>query len=180
MIELRSRREVNENFTAHNFRGIRFRSSSTCPHATIIFIVFSWTWMVLLLKWLDLRNAYLLSLSVKYYEFRCRFQDLNSNSLTSRLKERWKKTVNIFKWTAKIVYIACPPVPKFVIQKAVFHPPKRCHYYFLIGEEVRSYHMRHFMVLCFEATAFDLRTILLLIEGCIHFIFPIQLDMHDI
>uniref|UniRef100_A0A9J2Q200 Serine aminopeptidase S33 domain-containing protein n=1 Tax=Ascaris lumbricoides TaxID=6252 RepID=A0A9J2Q200_ASCLU len=61
--------------------------------------------------------------------------DLNSNSLTSRLKERWKKTVNIFKWTAKIVYIACPPVPKFVIQKAVFHPPKRCHYYFLIGEE---------------------------------------------
>uniref|UniRef100_A0A915A191 SPOC domain-containing protein n=1 Tax=Parascaris univalens TaxID=6257 RepID=A0A915A191_PARUN len=61
--------------------------------------------------------------------------DLNSSSLASRLKERWKKTINIFKWTAKVVYIACPPVPKFVIQKAVFHPPKRCHYYFLIGEE---------------------------------------------
>ncbi|KAH7720863.1 hypothetical protein AAVH_11702 [Aphelenchoides avenae] len=41
---------------------------------------------------------------------------------------------NVLKWTARLCYIVCcPPVPKKVIEKSVFFPPKRGRYYFLIG-----------------------------------------------
>ncbi|KHN86931.1 hypothetical protein Tcan_05533 [Toxocara canis] len=55
--------------------------------------------------------------------------------MVTKAKQRFRRMVNVLKWTAKIFYIACPPVPKVVIRKAVFHPPKRYHYYYLIGEE---------------------------------------------
>ncbi|VDN05034.1 unnamed protein product [Thelazia callipaeda] len=47
----------------------------------------------------------------------------------------WKRVIDVFKWTAKVCYILCPPVPNLIIRKAAFHPPKHCHYYFLIGDE---------------------------------------------
>uniref|UniRef100_A0A915PP01 AB hydrolase-1 domain-containing protein n=1 Tax=Setaria digitata TaxID=48799 RepID=A0A915PP01_9BILA len=45
----------------------------------------------------------------------------------------WRRLLKAFKWIAKVCYILCPPVPKLMIRKAAFHPPKHCHYYFLIG-----------------------------------------------
>ncbi|KAL3994446.1 Alpha/beta hydrolase family protein [Acanthocheilonema viteae] len=47
----------------------------------------------------------------------------------------WKGLFHAFKWTSKMCYILCPPLPNLVIRKAAFHPPKHCHYYFLIGEK---------------------------------------------
>ncbi|CAG9537192.1 unnamed protein product [Cercopithifilaria johnstoni] len=48
---------------------------------------------------------------------------------------RWKRLFYTFKWTTKVCYILCPPLPNLMIRKAAFHPPKHCHYYFLIGEK---------------------------------------------
>lgn len=70
-------------------------------------------------------------------------KELNElNSGTKTRKERnvedptsCKKLLCIFKWTAKACYILCPPLPNLMIRKAAFHPPKHCHYYFLIGGE---------------------------------------------
>ncbi|VDM49548.1 unnamed protein product [Toxocara canis] len=67
-----------------------------------------------------------------------RFQEHKCEDMVAKAKQRFRRMVNVLKWTAKIFYIACPSVPKVVIRKAVFHPPKRYHYYYLIGEEVRS------------------------------------------
>uniref|UniRef100_A0A7E4VN59 Hydrolase_4 domain-containing protein n=1 Tax=Panagrellus redivivus TaxID=6233 RepID=A0A7E4VN59_PANRE len=36
-------------------------------------------------------------------------------------------------WFNKAFYIFCPPVPRWVIQKAAFHPPKKGEHYFLIA-----------------------------------------------
>ncbi|EFO25370.1 hypothetical protein LOAG_03118 [Loa loa] len=45
----------------------------------------------------------------------------------------WKRLLHSFMWTIKVCYILCPPIPSLLIRKAAFHPPKHCHYYFLIG-----------------------------------------------
>lgn len=50
----------------------------------------------------------------------------------------WKKLFYLIKWTTKMCYILCPPLPNLMIRKAAFHPPKHCHYYFLIGEKVSN------------------------------------------
>ncbi|MCP9261695.1 Abhydrolase domain-containing protein [Dirofilaria immitis] len=50
----------------------------------------------------------------------------------------WKRLFHAFKLTTKVCYILCPPVPNLMIRKAAFHPPKHCHYYFLIGGRANS------------------------------------------
>uniref|UniRef100_A0AAF5Q424 AB hydrolase-1 domain-containing protein n=1 Tax=Wuchereria bancrofti TaxID=6293 RepID=A0AAF5Q424_WUCBA len=45
----------------------------------------------------------------------------------------WRRLLDTLKWTTKVCYVLCPPIPSLMIRKAAFHPPKHCHYYFLIG-----------------------------------------------
>ncbi|VDN82322.1 unnamed protein product [Brugia pahangi] len=50
----------------------------------------------------------------------------------------WRRLLDTLKWTIKVCYVLCPPVPSLMIQKAAFHPPKHCHYYFLIGGKANN------------------------------------------
>uniref|UniRef100_A0A0R3RJY1 Secreted protein n=1 Tax=Elaeophora elaphi TaxID=1147741 RepID=A0A0R3RJY1_9BILA len=50
----------------------------------------------------------------------------------------WKRLFHTFKWTTIVCYILCPPLPNLMMRKAAFHPPKHCHYYFLIGEKANK------------------------------------------